>query len=101
MTGKRDGDPDSVAAWAFSLLTMRANTPAGEWLPADFEQAYQDGWREVVDEVGESEANDEVVLDLVNMANLLLDELAELSGQPKAIWLTASRENYLNTGDSE
>ncbi|MFC6707548.1 hypothetical protein [Flexivirga alba] len=90
-----------TSRYAFMLLTMRANTPDGEWLAADHEEVYLDGWRELVEKVGEDNANDYTRLDLLNMANYFLHFLAETSGASKESWLQSLREDYVDPMSDE
>ena len=99
------GEPDfdAITAWAMSLLTMRVNTPSGEWLPADFEQVYRQGWAELEAAFGASTASEMAILDLANIAMHLVDYLVVVTGQPASRWLEQVRRDYVDAaaGDDE
>ncbi|WKN47198.1 hypothetical protein [Nocardioides sp. Arc9.136] len=95
------GEPDfdAITNWAMSLLTMRVNTPSGEWLPADFEQVYQQGWAELESAFGASTASEMAILDLANIAMHLVDYLVAVTGQPASRWLEQVRQDYVEADD--
>ncbi len=80
-----DGEPDfdAITAWAMSLLTMRVNTPSGEWLPADFERVYRQGWGELEAAFGAGTASEMAILDLANIAMHLVDYLVVVTASPR------------------
>ncbi|NHC24128.1 hypothetical protein G6553_13225 [Nocardioides sp. IC4_145] len=94
-----DGEPDfdAITAWAMSLLTMRVNTPSGEWLPADFERVYRQGWGELEAAFGAGTASEMAILDLANIAMHLVDYLVVVTGQPASRWLEQVRRDYVET----
>jgi hypothetical protein len=95
-TPEYDAGMTALTQWTFALLTMRANTPGGEWLSDDFQEIYQDGLRESIETLGESEAGEYALLDLMNMADWLLMNLSVMSGRPKDYWLGELRKEYVD-----
>ena len=101
------GEPDfdAITDWAMSVLTMRVNTPSGEWLPADFERVYRQGWAELEAAFGADTASEMAILDLANIAMHLVDYLVAVTGQPASRWLEQVRRDYVeqdgDTGEEE
>lgn len=92
---------DAIREWAFTLLTMRVNTPWGEWLPDDFEQIYIEGWREAVDKVGEDAASDTAILTLANIAADLVQNLAIAGGATTTQILESIRRDHIDVAADE
>lgn len=84
-----------LASWCLALITMRANTPPGEWFNEAFEKVYADGWKEATEVLGD-EANEYALLDMMNMAELLLSWLSQFSRKPTSEWLALLRETYID-----
>ncbi|MBC9735392.1 hypothetical protein [Nocardioides marmotae] len=91
-----DPDFDAITDWAMSLLTMRVNTPSGEWLPEDFERVYRQGWAELEGSFGASTASEMAILDLANIAMHLVDYLVAVTGEPASRWLEQVRRDYVD-----
>lgn len=100
-----DNDPEDqkqlaaeadLTRWCLALLTMRVNTPAGEWLDDTFHRIYSDGWREAEEALGLEGASEVAILDLTNMADLLVNWLAQISGKAPAFWLSELRKHYVD-----
>ena len=85
-----------TADFAMSLVTMRVSTPEDQWLPPEFEQAYRDGWNDLVREVGPSDTTDGIILDLTNIAALLIRHLAAATETPADRWLEFVRQVYID-----
>jgi hypothetical protein len=96
MTGDNVDEINAAARYALSLLTMRVNAPADEWLPPDFEREYEAGWADLEAQLGSEMANEGVVLVLMHMAALLMRELNAATGKPFGHWLQILREEYVN-----
>lgn len=92
-------DPADAARFALSVLTMRVDSPAGDWLASDYEQIYLDRWAELHAEHGD-EADEDVFLNLLNIAEYLLGRLVEATGREPAYWLTEVRRDYVDTMDA-
>lgn len=90
-------DPDfgEITAWAFALLTMRVDTPGGEWLADDYQRVYAQGWGELQAQFGVDTASEMAILDLANLAMHLVDYLVAVTGQPAATWLQQLRRDYV------
>lgn len=91
-------DFGEITDWAFSLLTMRINTPGGEWLPADFERVYAQGWSELEGSFGAASASEAAILDLANIGMHLVDYLVAETGQPAEFWLARLHRDYVRLG---
>jgi len=99
MTSNPPPDSKATARFALAVLTMRANTPGGEWLPADYERHYLDGYRELRDEQGE-DTDEYLFLDMLNIAWHLLFYLETATGRPISVWLGDIRDDYVEASDA-
>lgn len=96
MTPDQDPDFGDITDWALALVTMRVDTPGGEWLPEDYQRAYVQGWAELEARFGATTASEMAILDLANIATHLVDYLVAVTGQPASVWLQQVRRDYVD-----
>jgi hypothetical protein len=91
-----------MASLALAVLTMRADTPAGEWLESTYGSTYFDIWHEARDLAGD-EADEDMFLNMLNFAATLLDYLEDETGRASAHWIERIRHEYIESieGDDE
>jgi hypothetical protein len=92
-----------ISRYAFTVLTMRANTPPGEWVGDDeaFARIYESGWREIVERHQGNSPEEYLFLDMLNMANYFLGMLTEITGKPKELFLDAVRRDYVDPDEAQ
>jgi hypothetical protein len=88
-----------MAELALSLLTMRADTPAGEWVDDHFGTDYEKVWTDARSLAG-GEADDDLFLSVLNLADVLLRLLVAATEVEQASWLARVRANYIDPIDS-
>ena len=89
-----------MADIAFSLLRLRAETPAGEWVDEHFAGSYERAWDRARSLAG-AQAHDDVLLSALNLADVLLDFLVAATGIEKSEWLTRLHTDYIDPIDPE
>lgn len=84
---------------ALAVLTMRVNTPAGQWLEGRDEDEYMAIWREAERLYGE-DADEDLFLAAINLGSLLVQLLADAQGVPPSVILqsvAAAQEDDFNS----
>ena len=69
------------------MLTLRINTPAGDWLSDEDHERF---WRFTLDleeADGTEDANEFLLLEMMNVAWMALAYLAEATGEAESTWL--------------
>ena len=80
-------EPYDYYAAVVGMLTLRINTPPGEWLnDRDFE-IYAEYWRDAEAAEGEEAASEYLLLSMMNTAHLAIQYLATLTGETQEVWL--------------
>jgi hypothetical protein len=87
-----------MAELAFSLLTMRANTPPGSWVDDEFADAYR-GVRAEARSLAGREADEDLFLSVLNLSETLLRYLAAATGIGQDQWLARLHEHYIEPID--
>lgn len=90
-------DDNQVDRIAVAMLTLRINTPPGEWLATADEQVYGDMYREAASFDGGEEY---LVLSMMNLAWLALTNLAVQTGQSEQWWLQQFARDQVDEGDA-
>jgi hypothetical protein len=80
-------EPYDYDAAVVGMLTLRINTPIGEWLSDPDFAVYADYYREAVAAEGEEDANEYLLLSMMNTAHLAIQYLASLTGETQEVWL--------------
>lgn len=80
------GDYDYEAA-VIAMLTLRLNTPSGEWLSDEDHETFWSYEREAIAAEGAEEAGEALLLTMMNMAWYALINLASVTGESESSWL--------------
>lgn len=84
---------------AFSLVTMRANTPAGKWVDDSFGSSYQEVWARARSLAGD-EAGEDMLMCVLNLADGLLRFLEGATGMEQQEWLSRMHKEYIEPIDA-
>lgn len=84
---------------AFSLVTMRANTPAGKWVDDSFGSSYQEVWARARSLAGD-EAGEDMLMCVLNLADGLLRFLEGATGMEQQEWLSRMYKEYIEPIDA-
>ena len=83
-----------MAELAFSLLTLRANTPSGSWVDDHDSEAYQ-AVRAHARSLAGAEADEDLFLSVLNLADTVLRLLVAATGMEPEVWLARLHEDYI------
>jgi len=75
------------SAAVLGMLTLRINTPAGEWLSDEDLALFWEYDRNARAADGEEDANEGLLLEMMNAAWLAIQHLAERTGESQSVWL--------------
>ena len=93
------GEFDYEAA-VVAMLTLRINTPVGEWLNDEDLAVFHALQQEAVDTDGEEWGTEYLLLAMMNTAWLALQHLALLTGESAGVWLQRIALDHRSTGSS-
>ena len=82
-----DGEPYDYEGAAVAFLTLRINTPAGEWLSDADLEIVRANWLEAIEVDGAENAAEYSELAMMNIAWYALTNLAALTGKTEQEWL--------------
>ena len=84
----RPGDePFDYTSAVIAMLTLRANTPGGEWLSDGDFSIFETLWKEAAAADGEDTAGEYMLLEMMNAAWLAIQHLAAATGESEQVWL--------------
>ena len=77
---------------ALAMVTMRVDTPEGQWVEDTFGDAYFRLWDDAREGGGE-DYEEFLFLGVLNLASAWLQQLADVSGRPVSDWLDDVRRD--------
>jgi hypothetical protein len=80
-------EPYDYDAAVAAMLTLRINTPVGEWLSDEDLKLFGEYQQKAIDAHGEEWGNEYMLLAMMNIAWLAIQHLANLTGESQSAWL--------------
>jgi len=96
-----ESEPYDYAALVVAMLTLRINTPVGEWLNDDDVKIYFSYQQEAIDADGEEWGNEYMLLAMMNTAWLAIQHLALLTGESESVWLQRIAQDHRSFPDAK
>jgi len=95
---KEEGGDFDYEAATITALTLRINTPLGEWLSDDDLEIVSANMAEAIAASGEGWAHEYMWLAMMNTAWLALSHLERVSGESQGTWLARIARDLRNLG---
>jgi hypothetical protein len=89
-----------MAELAFSLLTLRADTPPGSWVDDHDGDSYR-AVREKARALAGTAADEDLFLSVLNLGDALLRLLVAATGMEPEVWLARLHQDYIAPIDPE
>ncbi len=87
MGAKPEDEAHDYEGAAIAMLTLRSNTPVGEWLSDDDLEVFGTFQEEAIAADGDEWGNEYMLLAMMNAAWLAIQHLAALTGESQSSWL--------------
>lgn len=102
MNDETSREPFDYTAAVVAMLTLRINTPTGDWLADEDHDRFWQFVGEAEAAEGVESANEYLLLEMMNMAWEALTRLAAATGEREATWLqriAAERQAWGQAGE--